>query len=156
MVHGFHILINNQILNQLSMLIRKDYKKYVNNHYMTRDGVVPYYVDLIMRTISDPFHEDIKRVNNLILTKWTTSGLLYGANLSANIENVRPIPLTEDWLKKIDWNGYVYLHFNSSFNMDASGHIYYRSDYTGINVSYLHELQNLYFAITGNELTLKP
>jgi len=71
------------------------------------------------------------------------------------LDEVSGIPLTEEWLKKIDWNGYIYLHFNSYFSMDTSGHIYYRSDYTGINVSYVHELQNLYFALTGTELELK-
>lgn len=41
---------------------------------LTRDEVVPYYVHLIL---SDAPDEEIKRVNKLILTKWTSSGLLY-------------------------------------------------------------------------------
>ena len=39
--------------------------------------------------------------------------------------------------------------------MDDVGHIFYRSDYTGVNVKYVHQLQNLYFALTGEELILK-
>lgn len=68
----------------------------------------------------------------------------------------RPIPLTEKWLKRIDWRGYEYLYFNSHFCLDDSGHLYYRGDYTGINVNYVHQLQNLYFALTHEELTIKP
>ncbi len=66
-----------------------------------------------------------------------------------------PIPLTEDWLKRVDWGGYNELHFNSNFCLDSSGHLYYRSDYTGINVYYVHQLQNLYYALTNSELTIK-
>ncbi len=42
---------------------------------MTRDEVVPYYVALLK--LSNPFHKEIGRVNRLILTKWTLSGLEY-------------------------------------------------------------------------------
>ena len=54
----------------------KDYshRKFVNTFYMTRDDVVPFYVNLI---ISNPNDVEIKRVNDLILSKWSPSGLLY-------------------------------------------------------------------------------
>lgn len=54
----------------------KDHRKYVNNHHMTRDSVVPFYIDLIMRE-SDPSSPEVKRVNELILSKWSNSGLTY-------------------------------------------------------------------------------
>ncbi len=62
------------------------------------------------------------------------------------------IPLTEEFLLKVDWNGYKYLHINSNFSIDTDGHLYYHGDYTGVNASYVHQLQNLYFALTGQEL----
>lgn len=52
----------------------KDHKKLVNLHYMTRDDVVPFYKDLIARQAPD---EEVKRINNLILSKWKPSGLIY-------------------------------------------------------------------------------
>jgi hypothetical protein len=67
-----------------------------------------------------------------------------------------PIPLTPEILEKIDWNGYVKLNIGSYFKIDDVGHLYYRSDYTGINIDYLHQLQNLYFALTGTELNYTP
>lgn len=41
---------------------------------MTRDDVVPYYRNLIVNNAPD--HE-VVRVNKLILSKWTSSGLIY-------------------------------------------------------------------------------
>jgi hypothetical protein len=40
---------------------------------LTRDQVVPFYIDLILYGKDD----DVKRVNELILSKWKTSGLIY-------------------------------------------------------------------------------
>lgn len=41
---------------------------------LTRDQVVPYYKGLILTNAPD---DEIKRVNKLILSKWTSSGLNY-------------------------------------------------------------------------------
>lgn len=41
---------------------------------MTRDAVVPYYERLIKENATD---EEVVRVNQLILSKWTPSGLIY-------------------------------------------------------------------------------
>ena len=41
---------------------------------MTRDAVVPFYERLIK---SNPTDEEVVRVNQLILSKWTPSGLIY-------------------------------------------------------------------------------
>ena len=69
---------------------------------------------------------------------------------------LEPIPITEELLlEKIDWRGYKKLYINSYFNVDNVGHVYYMSSYTGLNVTYLHTLQNLYFALTGEELLFK-
>lgn len=64
------------------------------------------------------------------------------------------IELTPDWLAKVDWGGYKDLYFNSYFCLDSHGHLYYHGDYTGINVKYLHQLQNLFWCLTGSELEL--
>ena len=41
---------------------------------LTRDQVVPFYTYLIVSNASDG---EVKRLNNLILSKWTKSGLVY-------------------------------------------------------------------------------
>ena len=84
-------------------------------------------------------------------------------NLS--VELCQPIPLTEDWLLNFGWE----LDHNSN---DLKSFINYKLDLDAINFSpsrnefyyncweeskcpkYVHELQNVYFALTGEELTL--
>jgi hypothetical protein len=78
--------------------------------------------------------------------------------------NLMPIPLTEEWLLKfgfkesgrdiniIHWyNGVIYLN---SYELDFNG--YWLRYYRGrihCKINYVHQLQNLYFALTGEELT---
>ena len=69
--------------------------------------------------------------------------------------NLIGIPLTPDVLERIDWNGYNKLYLNSYFKIDDVGHLYYCSDFTGINIYYVHQLQNLCKALTGKDLTFK-
>jgi hypothetical protein len=78
---------------------------------------------------------------------------------------VKPIPLTEDWLLRLGFEKTKWLYVK-----------YFFGDYIGVHVSdfsvgtythkriahavqpscmYVHQLQNLYFALTGEELTLK-
>lgn len=77
------------------------------------------------------------------------------------------IPLTEEWLEKfgftkaiyydVDQNYYVYFDF-SIYNFYDEGWFFLDPDNGHINtkgVKYVHELQNLYFALTGEELKMK-
>lgn len=73
----------------------------------------------------------------------------------------KPIPLTEDWLKKFGFektsNNYlkansdffigISFQFNAFFMFDDEGPIKY--------LKHVHQLQNLYFALTGEELKIK-
>lgn len=80
------------------------------------------------------------------------------------IDCINPIPLTEKWLTDFGaliYNEYVYiiglispidLIYNSKkkiFYLDVNG-----LD-TEYNIEHVHQLQNLYHALTGNELKLK-
>lgn len=51
----------------------KDHRTLIDVSKMTRDDVVPYYASLIVS--GSEVHT--KRINALILQKWTPSGLLY-------------------------------------------------------------------------------
>jgi hypothetical protein len=76
----------------------------------------------------------------------------------------KPIPLTEEWLLKLGLKkiGIWTFSLNLVGNLDL---IYYLgekgwsiglksySDFS--NLKYVHQLQNLYFALTGKELTIK-
>lgn len=73
---------------------------------------------------------------------------------------VKPIPLTEEWLLKFGFEiGYnqkkmldVYCKdFGLLIERSNSNNFYYKK----VNIHSVHQLQNLYFALTGIELTFK-
>lgn len=75
-------------------------------------------------------------------------------------ECFRPIPLTEEWLVKFgleDGNGHYFKRINHAHYFivahDRNGWFLCDIDLTVI-IKHVHQLQNLYFALTGDELTL--
>lgn len=83
---------------------------------------------------------------------------------------IEPIPLTEEWLlkmgfeKEIDDSSFirkVYYYIND-FEVEFHGNkLVFRvenkhvTNYFAHHTKYVHQLQNLYFALTGEELELK-
>jgi hypothetical protein len=82
--------------------------------------------------------------------------------------NYQPIPLTEEWLVKFGfvvegddlcldagrlifmwYNDDEFVHLINFLNLQVK-----RTD-TILSIQYVHQLQNLYFALTGEELTFK-
>ena len=85
-----------------------------------------------------------------------------------NIQYLEPIPLTEEWLEKfgfkkhkwIMFDGFTWLPFgNRRFEIFyEKKYGFYHEFYHGRGrniIKYVHQLQNLYFALTGKELELK-
>lgn len=87
------------------------------------------------------------------------------------IEDVKPIPLTEEWFIKL---GFTIRYFNDDINkpiwwkLEGNRHIdiYFEKQVNSfvcminsmqysIEIKYVHQLQNLYFALTGEELIIK-
>jgi hypothetical protein len=76
------------------------------------------------------------------------------------LDTWKPIPLTEEWLFKFGFEiGYnqkkmlnVYCKdFGFLIERSNSNNFYYKK----VNIHSIHQLQNLYFALTGIELTFK-
>jgi hypothetical protein len=70
----------------------------------------------------------------------------------------KPIPLTEEWFNKLGFEDeYCISHKDEYFNLTEvkDGYCFTADLYhhTGIPIKYVHQLQNLYFALTGKELT---
>ena len=68
---------------------------------------------------------------------------------------IDPIPLTEEWLEKF---GFVkhsggYLSKDSVIELTFD-FLVWKPNIKRLKVLYVHQLQNLYFAITGEELTV--
>ena len=76
--------------------------------------------------------------------------------LTEHFDSMQPIPLTEEWLMKFGFEalfsgaGYVKNHVEIGYNHNGFYIIT-----SGLKIKYVHQLQNLYFALTGEELTIK-
>ena len=65
-------------------------------------------------------------------------------------QNLQPIPLTEEWLERFNWNPPKDIGVAFSLTTDEIHFVagnYYKK------IEYVHQLQNLYFALIGEELT---
>lgn len=120
----------------------------IGNYYMFAD-----YEGIVYRQV-----REIK--NNLF-------GLI-GDYDGTNFEICRPIPLTEEWLLKFGFhrhhadysNDVIYIK-NIDSNNGFEWGVYPNELGSGIEIKnrillrYVHQLQNLYFALIGEELTFK-
>ena len=114
------------------------------------------------------------RKTNTVMSKITghptaiSGGILFNSDKRIN-ELYEPIPLTEEWLIKFgfkkgiseecrDGNGdvlmeeyeYWYLHVQNwgRFIVNSES----KTSFSGSNCEYIHKLQNVFFALTGEEL----
>jgi hypothetical protein len=69
-------------------------------------------------------------------------------------EDVKPIPITKEWLLKFGFkdalNYFKIKHFRIIMLEDR----YFFDNIPLTEIKYIHQLQNLYFALTGKELKL--
>lgn len=71
--------------------------------------------------------------------------------IKAGFENGRVEGLFSLWVEKTEPNNIAYRKFNLQLN---DGRFYFNIR-PGLEINYLHHLQNLYFALTGKELEIK-
>lgn len=78
-------------------------------------------------------------------------------------DHFRPIPITPEWLERLGWQvvdqgsgAYYWLEKQCWFHIHSSadGTLYANFNNNAIPINSLHQLQNLYFALTGEELTI--
>lgn len=94
--------------------------------------------------------------------------------------NYEPVPLTEGWLLKAgfaprnehrgigaiydyghkghedDWKFSKSVSFIHDKNDENDIYLHFLQHQTALKIKYLHQLQNLYFSLTGEELTITP
>lgn len=109
------------------------------------------------------------RIGNWV--KANDNGEYQVLQLLSDANNLEPIPLTEEWFKKFnatkdkEFNMHYTLPINGDYGYllflkdkdeyDVFIHIDEDSILLYNNIKYVHQLQNLYFALTGNELTIE-
>lgn len=77
-----------------------------------------------------------------------------------SFSEITPIPLTEEWLLRLGFEkkASYFLHEKHSVRIETGNMYewnYNRYEYGKIKIEYTHQLQNLYFALTGEELEVK-
>jgi len=97
-------------------------------------------------------YQDDYAVNQVVVNSVSEIGVnrCYGET-EFYIENCEPIPLTEEWLVRFGFKLGVKGHFKTHGNN-------YKFNLYMYNVNlykHVHQLQNLYFALTGEELEIK-
>ncbi len=78
------------------------------------------------------------------------------------LRNLKPIPITEEWLLKLGFERGENHHFITYKrgeielldNIGQFFRVYYSKTHL-MDIKYIHELQNLFYCITGNELEMK-
>jgi hypothetical protein len=73
------------------------------------------------------------------------------------LKSVEPIPLTEDWLLKFGFDDLGYYgfgigYFHILYIEDQKNNFQFPISNKYVRVKHVHQLQNLYFALTGKEL----
>jgi hypothetical protein len=112
------------------------------------------------------------RVKEITITSVVVESIIENYN-EPTINSMNPIPLTEEWLLKFGFEnsaiGYEYaIELDKTLQLIDVNNEYYpqliqapefssmESQIIGLNlIKYLHQLQNLYFALTNEELTMK-
>jgi hypothetical protein len=105
------------------------------------------------------------RIGNLVYDNLGGILKIKAISLESGLSYIKPIPLTEEWLLKfgLDYTSekdYYYLAFTikdllfeTASSMD--GFTYNLSCGNQINIKHVHQLQNIYFCLCGEELTIK-
>lgn len=101
----------------------------------------------------------VKRIGKIIAIKEKQVVLrLENSIIATSIKNIEPIPLTEEWLLKFGFiqdTGEPERFFNDIISLTK-----YKNSWTieynnnDFVFEYVHDLQNLYFALKGEELKL--
>jgi len=117
------------------------------------------------------------RLGNFITIKHQTHNLIEirqifedavsakGNRLGLGLDVVEPIPLTEEWLLKFgfDGKGRVFSKGDYGFDLGITPFFLQKLDsielqktiWVRTEVKHVHQLQNLYFSLTGEELKIK-
>lgn len=92
----------------------------------------------------------------------------YYGGFNSSYSDLIPIPLTEEWLLKFGFIEINEFSIAKTYCLVIDGIIKYKihkgidldyfvmpNEYNPIKFKYVHQLQNLHFALTGQELTIK-
>jgi hypothetical protein len=102
------------------------------------------------------------RIGNYVIDNLGGILKINGIRTESDLSHIRPIPLTEEWLLKFGFShedDYMELEVNDSLSIIWVGYLAINMqggiNFLNSNQKSIHQLQNLYFALTNQELTWK-
>ncbi len=91
--------------------------------------------------------------------EWDLDDFMAIAESTMDLKSIDPIPLTESWLLKFGFESIEYITQHKAWGIEGLSIISingkFRAQVTMTETSTVHQLQNLYFALTGHELQIK-
>lgn len=96
--------------------------------------------------------------------------ITHGQQIMDYLQFKDPIQLTEEWLLKFGFQLLTEKRVGTKYSEYGNGQIHYEKRFNlakhsekdywyclrgSVKIQYVHQLQNLYFALTGEELTIK-
>jgi len=93
-----------------------------------------------------------RQITALRREKYMISGTISEFNYDYRL--VKPIPLTEDWLLKFGYKTTKIHHYAIKGHLIWIINGNFICDKNGVTIKHVHQLQNLYFALTGTELEI--
>jgi len=103
------------------------------------------------------------RVGNYVMHEptiddWSEIRIKVGTIIQCEIspDSFEPILLTEEWLKRCNFNfeKLGFKNLSASYGITSNEFHFHIGNYAK-KINYVHQLQNLYFVLTGEELTIK-
>lgn len=84
----------------------------------------------------------------------------YAESFGQFLKYIEPIPLTEEWFIKLGFQLFgnddpLDRYWTTNILKGSIEELSLKYTLSGIKIKYVHQLQNLYFALTGEELTFK-
>lgn len=81
-------------------------------------------------------------------------------NHKKGLDFVKPIPLTEEWLLKFGFDKHHEGYYIDHKDLNASIYLWHENDFWHMShfknkFQFVHHLQNIFHALTGEELTIK-
>ena len=92
------------------------------------------------------------RGEDVYIFKWDVCDWEALGKCTLFVENIEPIQLTEKWLLKFGFSIFENMYFIKGLQIWKCNDMFL-CDKNGIYIKHVHQLQNLYFALTGKELT---
>ena len=111
--------------------------------------------DLRIGNYVNDFKGDVKQLNE-ITGVFEIAGVRFESEMNLPITlHISPIPLTEEWLEKLGFEKALNGWWDESENWCCNNNDFYLGAKMFLaKVDYVHQLQNLYFALNQKELSI--